>query len=227
MFYFKGTRKPDFKNIKKVIDYDQYWRVRGFKIRDKLMAREKICFDWIKPDSSVLDVGCGNSRFLYELKKNKNCQVYGLDVSGLVIDSLAQEGIAGRVIDITKTDFDFIKEKEFDYIILNEVLEHVINPEEIIGKLKGKGRFFILSVPNTGFYRYRIGLMFFGRFPTQWAMHPSEHVRFWTHKDFLDWISDLGLETISCKTTDGFQFFGNSWKNMFGHLISYLVKEKK
>src|SRR3989338_1595932 len=92
MFYFHQTRKPDFKNIKK-IDYDEYWRKRGFEMRAKLMEREVIFFDWIKNDSKVLDVGCGNSRLLYELKTKKNCDVTGVDFPPLVPEGLSKLGI--------------------------------------------------------------------------------------------------------------------------------------
>jgi methionine biosynthesis protein MetW len=225
MFYFSFTRNPDFKNIKK-INYDEYWKTRGFSLRNKLMPRETLCLKWIEPNSKVLDVGCGNSRLLYELKKDKNCEVLGLDVSPLVAESLARVGIPVKVVDIAKTNFDFINDQEFDYIILNEILEHITNPEEVITQIKSKGKKLILSIPNIGFYRYRLGLMFKGRFPTQWIMHPSEHVRYWTHKDFLDWISAMDLELIECQTTAGFRFSKNKWKNLFGHMISYLVKSK-
>lgn len=225
MFNFAGTRKPDFKNIKK-ISYDSYWHGRGFNMRSKLMAREKVCMDWIKDGSSVVDIGCGNSRMIYELKKNKGCKTYAVDVSPLVIESLGKEGISGQAVDISKSNFEFLNDKEYDYIILNEILEHVDNPEEIVDRLKSKAKHLIISIPNTGYYRYRFNLMFRGRVPTQWFKHPSEHLRFWTHKDFLNWLDDLNFELISCQTTDGFHLFKNSWKNMFGHLISYLVKIK-
>ena len=87
MFFFQGTRKPDFTKIEK-INYDKYWIARGFKMREKLMEREVIFFDWIEKNSKVLDIGCGNSRLLYELKTKKNASVVGVDLSHLVIDNL-------------------------------------------------------------------------------------------------------------------------------------------
>ncbi len=57
------------------------------------MAREKIFFDWIKPNSLVLDIGCGNSRLLYELKNEKNCQVLGTDVSSVAVSYLKEQGV--------------------------------------------------------------------------------------------------------------------------------------
>ena len=71
MFYFSGTRRPNYKNLDKEI-YDNYWRNRGYKMRDKLMEREHVFLDWIKPNNRVLSIGCGNSRLLYELKKQRS-----------------------------------------------------------------------------------------------------------------------------------------------------------
>ena len=92
MFYFAGSRKPDFRRSKK-INYDDYWRDRGFEMRSKLMEREHIFFDWIKDGSKVLDIGCGTSRLLFELKNKKHCEVTGVDISPLVIESLKKAGI--------------------------------------------------------------------------------------------------------------------------------------
>src|SRR3989344_5971861 len=153
MFYFHQTRKPDFKNIKK-IDYDEYWRKRGFEMRLKLMEREVIFFDWIKDNSRVLDVGCGNSRLLYELKTKKNCGVTGIDISPLVTDGLSKLGIKSRTSDIQSTSFQI--EENYDYIIASETLEHLVNPEDLLAKLYSHTQYFVLSVPNSAFYRYRI-----------------------------------------------------------------------
>lgn len=223
MFYFRGTRKPDFSKIKK-IDYDEYWQERGFEIRSKLFEREEIFFNWINKGSRVFDIGCGNSRLLYELKNQKNCHVKGLDICQQVIDNLDKIDIETRKADITLDNFSI--KGNYDYIIISEVLEHVAQPEDLINKLKDQADYLLISIPNSAFYRYRLGLMFKGRFFTQWVVHPSEHLRFWSHKDFLEWLEAMGLEIIKFKASNGF-WFKDLWPNMFGHQICYLVKNKK
>lgn len=223
MFFFHGTRKPDFRNIKK-IDYDQYWKERGFKLRDKLLEREVIFFDWIKDNSLVVDVGCGNSRLISELKNKKNCQVFGIDISSLVIDNLKQLGIKGKVANIESDDFNL--EQRCNYLILSEVLEHIRNPEDLILKIKNKADYFLITVPNSAFYRYRLGLMFKGRFFTQWRSHPSEHLRYWSHRDFKDWLKAMGLEILKVKPSNGF-LMKDIFPNLFGHQICYLVKKNE
>jgi len=224
LFYFKGTRRPDFRNISRKLDYNQYWQRRGFTLRDKLMEREVIFFNWIQPNSKVVDVGCGNSRLLYELKNKKSCQVLGIDISSLVIENLRKLGIPGKVVDIQNSNFRL--NYSCDYIILSEVLEHISQPEDLIQRLKNQTRYFLISIPNSAFYRYRIGLMFKGRFPTQWAQHPSEHLRYWSHIDFLDWLEAMNLDIIKIKSSNGF-ILKDIWRNLFGHQICYLVKSKK
>jgi len=220
MFYFTGTRKPDFKNISQDI-YVDYWKNKGYQMRNKLMEREVIFLDWIKPNSKVLSIGCGNSRLLYELKKQKNCEVFGIDIDQSVIKGLQENNISGKTQDITKQDFNL--ENNYDYIIMSELLEHISLPEKLISKVKLHTNFLILSVPNSAFYRYRIGLLFKGRFFTQWAHHPAEHLRYWSHKDFLDWLKALNLKVKKIKPSNG-PFLRNFWSNLFGHQICYLVE---
>lgn len=227
MFYFTGTRKPNFKDISQDI-YADYWKATGSQLRSRLMEREVIFLDWIKNDSSVLSLGCGNSRLLFELKKQKNCQVLGADIENSVVEGLKKQGIDAMQIDLTDKNLNLEKilDKKFDYVILSELLEHLAMPEELILKLKNLGNNLIISIPNSAFYRYRMGLMFSGRFFTQWAKHPSEHLRYWSHLDFLDWLEALGFKVVQVRASNGFNIFKNLWPNLLGHQICYLVSIK-
>jgi methionine biosynthesis protein MetW len=220
MFYFSGTRKPNYKNLDKDI-YASYWKNRGYKMRDKLMEREYIFLNWIKPNSKVLSVGCGNSRLLYELKKQKQCEVFGIDISPEVVNVLKQNNISAEVQDVIKQDFSLAN--NYDYIIMSELLEHLVMPEDLLEQVRHKAKYLILSVPNSAFYRYRLGLLFKGRFFTQWAKHPSEHLRYWSHKDFIDWLKALSFKIKEFEPSNGF-FLKKIWPNMFGHQICYLIE---
>lgn len=221
-FNFKGTRKPDFSKIQK-IDYNEYWKNRGFQLRGKLMERELIFFNWIPDNVTVLNAGCGNSRLLLELKTKKNCICTAIDSSPLVAAGQHAAGIETRVANLEDDNFT-LKEK-YDFVILSEVLEHLRQPENLIAKIIPNAKYLILSIPNSAFYRYRLGLIFNGRFMTQWAQHPSEHLRYWSHIDFLDWLAAVGLEVAAFQSSNGFQL-KNIWPNMFGHQICYLAKTK-
>lgn len=227
MFYFKGTRNPDFKNVKK-IDYDRYWSERSFEVNKKLKEREIIMLDMIPSGALVIDIGCGNSLLPVKLKE-KGVDISVADASIIVLGGYKKYDIAGKHIDLENIGaYSF--DREYDFIILSEVLEHTKNPEEIISTLSSVTKYLLLTVPNSAFYRYRLHLMFSGRFFTQWVYHPSEHIRFWSHIDFMDWLSSLGLVVEKTVASNGFSLFGlmpglkNIWKNMFGHQIVYLCR---
>lgn len=221
MFYFHGTRKPNFKDVQN-LNYDDYWKFRGFRLRGKLREREYIFIDWIKDGSSVLDLACGNSPLLLELKNKKKCLVKAIDISPTVINEQDKLGVSGFVGNFN--DSDFTLDKFYDYIVLNETIEHSAQPEMVIKRIKKHSRYLMFSIPNSAFYRYRIGLMFRGRFFTQWAYHPSEHLRYWSHIDFMDWLGAMGLKIIKCQSSNGFKIGKNLWKNLLGHQICYLTK---
>lgn len=171
------------------MDYEKYWDKRDsnnyFQPRFPLMANE------IGNNSSVLDVGCGDGAFLYFLKESKGViKELGVDISDSGVKKAREKGINAvvRVID----SFDSKTEK-FDYVIMSEVIEHVANSEYFVQKgYELASKKLIVTIPNTGYYTYRIRLLF-GSFVVQWVHHPAEHLRFWTVRDFKRWLFSLDL----------------------------------
>ena len=227
MFYFHGSRNPSFKNLEN-FNYNVYWEHPFPKLRDNLREREYVFIDLIKKRSKVLDIACGMSPFLIKLKRKKDCDVIAYDISKKAIEEQQKHGIIGEVHDIDDPTFEL--KDNFDYIVLSEIIEHLVYPERLISKIKHKTKYLIISLPNSAFYRYRLGLLFKGRFFTQWAFHPSEHLRFWSHIDFVDWLEAMNLEIIESIASNGLNIgpikLFNLWKNLLGHQVVYLVKNK-
>ncbi|MEO0047394.1 MAG: hypothetical protein RLZZ410_353, partial [Pseudomonadota bacterium] len=48
---------------------------------------------WIKPNSQVLDVGCGDGSLLDYLKTHKNAHVYGVELADDKVLACAQKGL--------------------------------------------------------------------------------------------------------------------------------------
>ncbi len=221
---FQWTRKPDFRNVKN-LDYDLYWKQRGFLFNSKLKERENIILNNIGPRSKVLDIGCGNSRLALELK-HKNCDIHVADISKVVLNEYNKNGISTHQIDLASLNFADINNEYWDVIILSEVLEHTPNPEEIIDQLRSITDKMIITIPNSAFYKFRFHLMFKGRFFTQWISHPSEHLRFWSHLDFLDWLNALNLEVDHFQASNGFRYYKNTLPNLFGFQMVYFCSTK-
>jgi len=182
------------------VDYDDYWKEkRGKRIGSLSLWQRKranIVLRCVEKENPVtfVDIGCGDGAVLKFLKEHLNIsKATGVDVSDFALQKAKEFGI-----ETVKVDISDVKNVEAipvaDYILLFEILEHIQDSElflrDVMKKAK-KGVFF--SFPNTGFYAYRLRLLF-GKFPMQWRVHPSEHLRFWTHRDLKWWLGAQGIE---------------------------------
>lgn len=209
-------------------DYEAYWGKRDVEIRKKLLDREEIFFNWIAPESRVLDAAAGNSLLPQILKERKNCSVTIYDISKKAVESQKGQGVLAEIADLSSDAFHLWH--DYDYVILSEILEHLPFPEKLIKKIVPRAKFLVISVPNSAFYRFRAQVAFGGRFMRQWVAHPSEHLRFWSHTDFLEWLSALGLEVVETKASNGLDVgplkIYRWFPNIFGHQMVYLCKKR-
>ena len=102
----------------------------------------KIISDLIQKETKVLDLGCGDGTLLYLLKKNKSCKVTGIEIDEKEIYKCIEKGISVCHDDIDSSLTDF-SDKRFDYVILNESLQQVLNPEKVILEMKRCRRKFV------------------------------------------------------------------------------------
>jgi hypothetical protein len=100
-------------------------------------------------------------------------------------------------------------------VLLLEVLEHMQNPEAFLENVKLICRKNILSIPNTGFLLWRLRLLF-GRFPIQWKVHPGEHLRYWTYRDLVWWLNELGYSgRCNIHGYEGMPLLNKFWPSLF------------
>lgn len=99
--------------------------------------------------SRLLDVGCGNGKFLFQLKNLIGCSVYGVDVSKLAVKT-AKNLYDIEIFEGTVTEAPF-ENDSFDVITAWSYIEHVNNPLEVLNKLhnllKLRGD-LIIKTPN-------------------------------------------------------------------------------
>ena len=87
----------------------------------------KYILEMIEPNSKVLDLGCGNGELLSLLKAEKNCTIAGIEIDEKAIYKCVEQGVSVSHGDIDSGLTDY-SDKRFDYVILNESLQEVLNP---------------------------------------------------------------------------------------------------
>jgi ubiquinone/menaquinone biosynthesis C-methylase UbiE len=140
--------------VRKDINTKEYWN----NVYEKGIDPEVIKMDEFKfrniahyiVAGKVLDLGCGTGELCKTiLEERPHCDVYGVDFSGVAIEKARKlnEGHFFEVADVAATGFS---DKEFDYVISSEMLEHLEEPKELIKEaarvLKPYG-VFILTTP--------------------------------------------------------------------------------
>jgi methionine biosynthesis protein MetW len=223
-FDFPWIRKPEYSTITR-IDYDEYWKSRGWCINKKLKERESIIHHIVNGNTTVLDIGCGNSLLPIKLRE-KGCRVSVADICQTVLNEYKKLDFDVIRIDLNKPGEAYLENMKFDYIIFSEVLEHIANPEEVIQFYIPYASNIIITVPNSAFIWFRVGLLLRGRFFTQWVHHPSEHLRYWSHIDFIDWLKAMHLTVINIWPSNGTRLLKRLWPNMFGLQIVYLCQPR-
>ncbi len=211
-------------------DYEKYWKKRRPERNTEVTSFQKIRLDWIKEriiaGSTVLDYGCGDGTGIVYLKNEININGIAAEICSYAFDYLQDENV--KTIKLNSKENENLEEiiKNTDYILLLEVLEHLRDPETLLIKFVNaikKGVFF--SVPNTGYFVYRIRLLF-GSFPVQWRLHPCEHLRFWTLRDLKWWLNVLGISDNSeIKVYEGIPVLNKIFPSLFG--MGFIVFIKK
>ena len=134
----------------------------------------------IEPNSTVLDVGCGDGQLLENLVRNRNIKGKGIELDQeLVLDCVC------RRLPIIQQDIEdglrFYGDDSFDYAILSQTLQTVKDPEKVFDELLRVAKKVVVSFPNFAHWRCRAQLFFGGNAPVTkqlpfgWHNTPNTH----------------------------------------------------
>src|SRR5689334_13524184 len=91
----------------------------------------QIILDTIEPNSSVLDLGCGNGELLELLVNKKKVKAQGIEIDEKAIYMCVAKGLSVFQGDLDTGLVDYA-DKSFDYVIINETLQQVIKPDVVL-----------------------------------------------------------------------------------------------
>ena len=148
----------------------------------------KIIADLIKPNTRVLDVGCGDGTLMEFLKNNKEIDIRGIEISKNNVQQCIGKGLTVIEGDAEK-DLSQFPDGSFDFVILSQTLQAFLNPEKVISELLRVGKKAIVTIPNFGYWKVRLHLLIKGTMPVtrtlpdEWYNTPNLHMC--TIKDFF------------------------------------------
>lgn len=152
-----------------------------------------------KKMGSILEIGAGSGDTLLYAKKNGFAdKIYGIELCKIDNSHQNSSEFEQFIIgNIEELEFSF-EEEIFDVIICGDVLEHLINPYEIVLKLKKymkKDALFIASIPNIRYWRVLKEIVFDGDFKyVEAGILDKTHLRFFCKKNMKELFKKSGLD---------------------------------
>ncbi|MHC4099061.1 MAG: homoserine O-acetyltransferase MetX [Planctomycetota bacterium] len=150
----------------------------------------------IEPDSTVLDVGCGDGQLLANLVRDKNVKGEGIELDqDLVLDCICRR--TPVIQQDIQQGLSFYADKTFDYVILSQTVQTLKEPQKVFEELLRVGKKVIVSFPNFAYWQCRMQLFFRGiapvtkQLPFGWDDSPNIH--FLSLKDFDRFCRKLGI----------------------------------
>jgi len=151
----------------------------------------------LKQGSNFLDIGCGKGRLGEYLRANFRASVTGIELFPEYAEDAAKvlnHVVCGNIEQLNlNSHFE-----SYDYIIFSDSLEHLIDPERALLKVRSLLRpdgSILLSIPNVRNFRVTMPLLIFGQFEYQEeGLLDRTHLRFFTRSSIINALKRCGLE---------------------------------
>lgn len=180
-------------------------------------------------DQKVLDVGCA-SGYIGEILKKQGNYVLGLDLTKKDVLKAKRILDDARVFDIEADDIRKLG-RNYDLIIIVEVIEHLFDPEAAIKRLLPvlkKGGRILVSTPNIVHIYNRVKLVLgIFNYRDETIINKS-HIHFFTDTSLKNMMIGLGLKLVRDNHVIQPIFLESVlkiWPNMFaGQMVSLYEK---
>jgi len=199
----------------------------GVMEQESLRADLSIISQWIKADSKVLDLGCGDGTLLDYLQQQRNVRGYGLEISPFNIEICVEKGINVIQANLNNGLKAYFSENRFDYVIMSQTLQATEQPDLLIEEMLRVGREGIVTFPNMAHWSARLQLGLKGimpvtkNLPNQWFNTPNVHLC--TLNDFEVLCENHNIEILQRTVVDHSHKKGSWLMNMFPNLLGEIA----
>lgn len=163
------------------------------------MKKLGIIKNWVKEESKVLFLGCGNGEIIKSLQSSNKIKGFGIDVDENKVYEAISSGLSVIQGDVNQDLIDYPR-KSFDYIIAHDIIQIMTRPDITIKQILELSDKVIISFPNFAYVKIRLGILFTGRMPKtkvlpyEWYDTPNIHL--FTIKDFRDFCQKESITII-------------------------------
>ena len=187
----------------------------------------------IETNSKVLDVGCGDGELMDYIYNNITKDIRGIEISKKNVQKCIERGLTVIEGDAEK-DLKQFPNSSFEYVILSQTLQAFLDPENVINELLRVGKKAIVTIPNFGFWKVRLHLLFKGtmpitkNLPNEWYNTPNLHMC--TIKDFFHFVKSKDIKifkslALNNLNTSIISESNLGVKNLFADLGIFLIEK--
>jgi 2-polyprenyl-3-methyl-5-hydroxy-6-metoxy-1,4-benzoquinol methylase len=167
----------------------------------------------------ILDVGCSEGKFALQLKETLGAEVWGIELSTSAAES-AQRRLDRVLVGDIMEQLGQLPDQHFDCVIFNDVIEHLVDPYQVLlaikQKLSSRG-VIVTSIPNVRYFRNLFNLVVRGDWRYEdFGTLDKTHLRFFTKKSIRSMFESLGYRIIQLKGINATP----SWKVAFFNLAT-------
>lgn len=176
--------------------YNNYMRDRHLLMW--LFAERLDEIERLQPRGHLLDVGCGPGVML-DIARLRGWEAQGVDISTFAVETARKY----YNLDILECDLlsAHLPGSHFDVVCMDDYIEHVVNPREILAegaRLLRPGGLLVLNTPSAGSLTAHL-------MRRNWFHYKQEeHFYFFTPKSARILLNDLGLDVLSIRRSPRF-----------------------
>ena len=181
----------------------------------------------IKPQSKVLDLGCGDGSLLHYLQTQRGVTGIGLEIDQANIEECIENGVSVLEQNLD-TGLSNFQDDSFDTVLLAQTIQALGKPEQLLDDMMRIGKNGIVTFPNFGNWKSRLHLLSKGRMPVSKFMphewYDTPNIHFCTVKDFDVLCREKNFKVLARTVVDS-EHQGNwairFWPNFLGEIAIY------
>jgi methionine biosynthesis protein MetW len=166
---------------------------------DQLRWQDDLIERKVPAGASVLDLGCGAGELLVRLMDRKRVRGQGIELDPAAVFQCVERGVPVLQANLDEGLKGF-SDRSFDYVILEETLQTLHRPVELLKEMLRVGRHGIVSFPNFAYWQVRFDLACRGRMPVTARLprrwYDTANIHLLTIQDFLDWTKENHVRVV-------------------------------